>query len=115
MNALVYDNKGKDINATWLKKLIKSLDEAEIPSRVIDDDDLSKDISADVLFVLGGDDKSMFVICEDYQNDKVFMQQITSMPRAGKVPMEQVANSSVKKVSDIWNYHHNAFMGFGVF
>ncbi|MBE5749894.1 MAG: NAD(+)/NADH kinase [Clostridiales bacterium] len=55
MNALVYDNKGKDINAVWLKKLIKSLDEAEIPSRVIDDDDLSKDISADVLFVLGGD------------------------------------------------------------
>ena len=67
------------------------------------------------IFVLGGDDKFMFVICEDYQNDKVFMQQITSMPRAGKVPMEQVANSSVKKVSDIWNYHYNAFMGFGVF
>ena len=61
MNALIYDNKGKDINASWLKKLIQSLDKAEITARVINDDDLSKDISADVLFVLGGDGTILYL------------------------------------------------------
>lgn len=67
------------------------------------------------VFVLGGDDKSMYIIYEDYQNDTVYMLLATSLPHVGKIGMKKVTNSTVRKVSDIWNYHYNAFMAFEAF
>lgn len=67
------------------------------------------------IFVLGGSEKFMYIIYEDYQNDKVLLQLVDALPHVGRIRMEKTANSPVKKVSDIWNYHYNAKMAFEVF
>lgn len=67
------------------------------------------------IFVLGGNEDSMYIIYEDYENDKVIFSQVNELPHVRGAKMEKVDHSPVKKVSDIWAYHHNAFMGFDIF
>lgn len=67
------------------------------------------------IFVLGGNEEWMYVIYEDYQQDIVRLMYMNELPHVYKAKMEVVTDKTVKKVSDIWNFHHNAYMGFGVF
>ena len=67
------------------------------------------------IFVLGGNTEKMYVIYENYEKDVMKLMQIDKLPHVYRAKMEKVTNSPVKKVSDLWEYHHNAFMGFGIF
>ncbi len=61
MRVLIYDNKGKDVGGLWLAKLIELLENERVEYRVIEDQDLFDQESADALFVLGGDGTILFL------------------------------------------------------
>ena len=61
MKVVIYDNKGKDVGGVWLKKLQNILDQHEIEHKQIEDKDLVTKVSADALFVLGGDGTILFM------------------------------------------------------
>lgn len=67
------------------------------------------------LFILGGDDSRMYVIYENYETDVIKLLMLSELPHVYKSKMVKVEKSPVKKVSDIWIYHYNEFMGFEVF
>ena len=55
MKVLIYENKGKDINSVWIKKLTDKLSVENIEYQTISKEDLDKNLVADVLISLGGD------------------------------------------------------------
>lgn len=55
MNVLIYVNKAKDPNGLWLKECVEFLDKQNIAHKLITDECLSNNQSADAMFVLGGD------------------------------------------------------------
>lgn len=61
MKVVIYDNKGKDVGGVWLKKLQNILDQHKIEHKQIEDKDLVTKVSADALFVLGGDGTILFM------------------------------------------------------
>lgn len=61
MKVLIYDNKEKDIEGAWLKKLTNKLQSENIEYYILRDDDLNAPYSADALFSLGGDGTILFL------------------------------------------------------
>ena len=61
MKALIYVNKEKDASNTWCNQLKKSLTDYNIDYSLLSDEDLKKNISADVIFVLGGDGTILYL------------------------------------------------------
>ncbi len=55
MKALIYRNKAKDVNYKYSKTLLEIFSRYGIDSDFLEDDQLKTIISADVLFVIGGD------------------------------------------------------------
>ncbi len=69
MNALIYVNKEKDKKTPVSDLLKRELTDNDINWQLIDDNDLSKAINADVLFVLGGDGTILSVVSFACQNN----------------------------------------------
>ncbi len=61
MKVLIYDNKEKDKDKIWLKKLVLSLENNKIEYELLTDEQLDANISADALFSLGGDGTILFL------------------------------------------------------
>jgi len=61
MRILIYNNKGKDIGGVWLKQFVNLLIEEKIDYRVLNDENLSEQESADAIFVHGGDGTILFL------------------------------------------------------
>lgn len=57
----IYDNKEKDKNAESLKVLISKLEKSKVEYRVLEDEDMSKTLSADAVFAIGGDGTILFI------------------------------------------------------
>ena len=55
MNVLIYVNKAKDPSGVWLNNFITILDKESILYKVVDDNDMNSTMTAQALFVLGGD------------------------------------------------------------
>jgi len=66
MKVLIYDNKEKDCRGALLKTIKTELESACIEYKVLEDEDLLQNESADALFAIGGDGTILFLA--DYCN-----------------------------------------------
>lgn len=69
MKALIYINKEKDEKIKLSKTLISVLESHNVSWQQVYDDDMKKEIPADVLFVLGGDGTILYTICFACRNN----------------------------------------------
>lgn len=61
MKVLIYCNKGKDVDKKFSRKLISVLNDYKIEYYELQDSDLSKKMSADALFSIGGDGTILYL------------------------------------------------------